>query len=356
MSEFLCRPTNDWKGVFELLEKKVTHSPKEKDSVFQLIIDAQINWENCIVQLEQIFEDQHLSGGLFQEKHLIEEGFLAERTIYPPIFGIALWLLLNNNQAQFDKLSFLRKYYYKIVDYHRFLYEFRDLEENGIICIRNNKETLFLDHQNSPKKCDADFLSQPPNNRINWIQDPFFNSLLVWSNECLIKLGRVLEEDLEEVMSWHECTIHTMDEILWQSEKNAYFPIDLNHNSTIEVNEITSLIPIAGEVPIQEQAELLFKNKLSRLFQNNIHTKSEKSTTVFGMNGSPVSLVELIVAYWFIYIGLEKYGLNSEAKKLRKKALMKINQTQMIHSNNTLFEKLDAKILMAQYHLLPSYN
>ncbi len=54
------------------------------------------------------------------------------------------------------------------------------------------------------------------------IQDPLFLMALTWSNESLIHLGHMLNFDVLDVIQWHELTIYSMNDKLWDDECGGY--------------------------------------------------------------------------------------------------------------------------------------
>ncbi len=223
----------------------------------------------------------------------------------PPVHGFVLWRLFllaaDKDRAQ----AFLAEMYPKVLALHRYLYTCRDPRDEGLVYIQHPWESGT---DNSPTwdavlaRLDPAGLDIPPYERQDLqnpkaalhrpsdldydryvylvdlfrrhryhdgaiyrespflVQDPLFNGILAWSNECLIHIGDLLGEDVLEPMLWHERTIYALNEKLWDEERGIYNAYDLRADQLIPVNTSSGLMPMAGGVPTQEQAESLLEH------------------------------------------------------------------------------------------------
>lgn len=288
----------------------------------------------------------------------------------PPVHGFVLWRLYELAKDKERALAFLAEMYPKVTALHRYLYEHRDPEGEGLVYVQHPWEAGT---DNTPTwdkalaRLDTSRLDIPPYQRQDLqnpeaskhrptdedydryvylvdlfrrndyddqkireqcpflIQDPLFNGLLAWSNECLIRIGHLLGEDVLETIQWNELTIYSMNEKLWDEERGIYNAYDLRAREIIPVNTSSGLLPLAGEVPTQEQAEQL----LHHLENGN-----------FGSEGGPHYLCPTyylgapdfdhqkywrgpvwINMNWLLYHGLLRYDMTDAAERLRRDTL-----------------------------------
>lgn len=159
-------------------------------------------------------------------------------------------------------------YYQQILSRHQYLYEHCDPQDNGL-----------------PHHPEA-----APN-----IPDITFLTALTWSNESLIKLGHQLDADVLEVIQWHELTIFSMNEQFWDESCGGYHQI----GAPKEANFMARFLPLAGEIPTQDQAECMLLKLESRLSTGDIR----------------------VFDAWMLYNGLLRYDFENVAAKLRRRIL-----------------------------------
>ncbi len=146
-----------------------------------------------------------------------------------PLQGVALYHWYQYAKDKKAAKAFAQSLYPSILDRHRQLYEKYDIEEEGL--------------PYTPEKN---------------LQDPFFLSLLVWSNENLIQIGHVLQEDVLDIIQWNELTIYSMNEKLWDTEQRTYLAYDRKTEDFVLPDFTQIFAPMLGEIPTQEQAEEMF--------------------------------------------------------------------------------------------------
>lgn len=149
-----------------------------------------------------------------------------------PALGVILYRINQRLSTSVTHLRQLYELYHFVVDYHRFLYTWYDNGNEGLIEV--------------PKQLKAGTFR---------VQDPLFNALLTWSNECLIKIGHQLDEDLSELLGWYELTIHSLNTKLWENSTGKYHYFLMEKNEKIKTPLHVGLSPLMGGIPIQEQSE-----------------------------------------------------------------------------------------------------
>ncbi len=229
-----------------------------------------------------------------------------------PVQGLLLGELWHRHRKNTGILApFFRKAFDCAVRQHRYLYAHRDPAQEGLLSIQYPGEDGFV---NVPGY-------RLESGRPIEIQDPFFNTCLTWSNKALIGIGRALREDVLEIIQWHELTIHSMNEKLWDEEEGWYRAFDLNLGSHITLETLAGALPLAAEIPNQEQAERI----LETLNTSAWRTGSEKyglypSCLPAGPDASAgQGGAAWLVLNWMLYRGLALYDFSEATAVLRQK-------------------------------------
>ena len=288
----------------------------------------------------------------------------------PPVHGFVLWRIYEIAGDKQRAKAFLREMYPKVMSLHRYFYQYRDPHEEGLVYIRHPWEGGT---DNSPiwdsvlKRMDISKLEIPPYERKDLqnpkaakhrptqedydryvylvdlfrrcdyddaaiyqqcpflIQDPLFNGVLAWSNECLIQIGGLLGEDVSEAVQWDELTKYSMNEKLWDEERGIYNAYDLRNEEIIPVHTSSGLMPLCGDVPTQEQAEKMLLTLESELFggkRDDIYLCPTYSLLAEDVDfkkywRGPV----WINMNWLLYHGLQRYDMEDMAARVRQHSL-----------------------------------
>lgn len=193
-------------------------------------------------------------------------------TIYP-LQGVALQLLYEHAKEEDKANVLLQNFYPKIVAMHRFWYDHNDPQEEGL---------PYTPHEK------------------NRIQDSIFLALLVWSNESLIHMGHLLEEDVLEIIQWNELSIYSINEKLWDEAQRGYQPFDLEKDHLIPSDFCQSFVPMVGEIPTQDRAERILPN-IKRW-----HKKAERLN---------------VLEAWLLWHGLLRYDFVEMAAQVKQRLL-----------------------------------
>ena len=199
-----------------------------------------LNEQKAFSELQDIFKNWYQN--VIRNKTKDPE-LLSKHQLLSPALGITLLQISQQAQISLAHLRQLYDVFHYIVDYHRFLYQWHDKSNEGLI--------TTLHHLHGKRVL---------------VQDPLFNSLVTWSNECLIKIGHMLDEDLSEILEWYELTIHSMNVKLWNATKGLY---EFQHQDTkakVETPIHIGLSPLLGGIPTQEQAEAMVSVRSAELF------------------------------------------------------------------------------------------
>ncbi|NUO00797.1 MAG: hypothetical protein HUU01_09285 [Saprospiraceae bacterium] len=204
---------------------------------------------------------------------------------FSPVYG---WILGHLHQTSKNKPAFLqeiRPLYSEIIGLHRVIYANFDLSGDGLIATEGPGSVGLTSH----------YLHAPP---LNGLEDPFFNAMLIWSNEHLIRIGGLLREDVQEIIEWNDLAIWSMNEKLWDENAGGYLPYDLNRESTTEEISINSFLPLAAGIPTQEQAEMMHETLVKKALSANAWTLN-----------------------WLLYKGLLRYEMRETAVDLKRETL-----------------------------------
>ena len=326
------------------------------DAAFSAIGYAHLNIDRAEQILRRIFSAQQSNGLLLEtnaERAPLSgpepSRFPSLRTEGPislPVYGFVLWRLYEIADDKGRAKSFLREMYPQVIQLHRYLYQFRDPLEEGLVSICYPSEMGF--GFAGPEIVEAEghaavdigakdrfarggaFYPQVAAEGFIGIQAPFFNGLLAWSNECLIRIGSLLGDDVSEAIQWDELTKYAMNEKLWDQARGLYQAYHLEAEQVIATTGLAGLIPLCGEVPIQEQAEQLLSMLESPVFGG-------KRTDTFLCPSHPLPASALqnpdyrscpvqIKYNWLLYHGLLRYDMQQMAERIRQHSLELLHQ------------------------------
>ncbi len=182
-----------------------------------------------------------------------------------PLEAVAMWHFYKHSKDKEQEKQFLYPLFLQVLEKHRYFYDHLDPLEEGLPA-------------------------------IGQIQDPLFLMALTWSNESLIHLGHMLGEDVLEVIQWHELTIYSMNEKLWDEDCGYFLSYDLAEEQFIQGNRLTRFAALAGEIPTQDQAECMLPKIERELFRGELS----------------------VWEGWLLYYGLRRYDFDDLAAKLRR--------------------------------------
>ncbi len=304
----------------------------------------------------------------------------------PPVFGFVLWRIYEIAEDKERAKWLLRELFPKVIALHRYLYENRDPLEEGLCYIQHPWESgtdnspswdkvlerIEIDKIEIPlyerqdlqnptaarhRPTDADYdryvhlvdifrknnyddaaiFEQSP----FLVQDPLFNAILSWSNECLIKIGEILEENVSEIIGWNELTTYSMNEKLWDEEFGIYNAWDLKANELIPLETSSGLIPLVAGIPTQDQAEKMFQLLKSQAFSGSSEAPAYLCPS-YSLLTDDIDYQKYwrgpvwINMNWMLYLGLKRYGFGKAAKQLKTESLELL-------SKNGFFEYFDPR-------------
>ncbi len=217
----------------------------------------------------------------------------------PPVHGFVLEELVKQNPENEEILAFAKSIFPKIVHSHRFLYQYRDRDKDGLVFIfhpwesgRDNsplwdesldrividpaklrsyqrKDNTISDPSERPTQAQYDrYVYLLELGRVNaydgpgiaaespfLVQDSLINAILIKSNQSLINLGTQLNIDTKEIEEWQQQSLKTYQEKLWNEDLACFTGYDLRSEKQIKHKEIGGISSLFAEIPNQEQAK-----------------------------------------------------------------------------------------------------
>ncbi len=291
----------------------------------------------------------------------------------PPVLGFVLEELLHIANDKEDALAFIKSVYKQVFLNHHYFYTSRDPKGEGLVYICHNweagtdntpvwdfvwdtfdvpnyklqrKDTTHIDASHRPTnreyqyyihlielfkewKYDDRMIAQ---NSPFLIQDPLFNSMLIASNNALIRMGELLgfHPQVEKLKGWNEMAKKNMNEKLFDSNLNAYVYYDLRNERSYHHISSSSFAPLFAGVPSSERAKSLVGHFQEGRFsgvknENFLCASFDPTSSLFNSKKywrGPI----WINLNWIIYRGLSQYGFTKEASLIKNDTLYLIEK------------------------------
>lgn len=292
-----------------------------------------------------------------------------------PVFGFFLERMDQIAEQNGQDISdFIQQILPKVFHFHQYLYQNRDPLNEGLPFVIHNWEstdnapiwdevweTMNVDKarevahlRKDLKKVDAsmrpthehykryiyliDLLKEKSydesslmNNYPFLIQENFFISLLIRSNEGLIKLAKKYGFSYPELYVWQEKSLKSFRDKFWDVEAEMYYPYDFNKKALIKKDILGALISLFAGIPNKEQANALV-NKIEKSFIPNeawflcpsYSAKAEDFDPKKYWRGPLWPNVN-----WLLYHGLKRYGFDTVAEKIKEQTIYLIEHVGM---------------------------
>ena len=275
----------------------------------------------------------------------------------PPVFGFVLEEILNQHPDNAEVIEFVKEIYPKLIQYHQFLYEYRDPESEGLFFIfhpwesgRDNSplwdESLERIHIAEGSISDyvrkdtdlADASERPTQEQYDryvyllelgkkykydgkeiaeespfLVQDCMMNAILIKSNESLISISEKLNLDSDYIKEKQKLSKQNFRAKFWNSELSFFVSYDLRAGVQMRHREIGGLIALYADVATIEQADQMAK------YLQDIHDKGYYLCPSFDID-SPFFDSKRYwrgpvwpQMNWMVYHGLRTYGYNDLA-------------------------------------------
>ncbi len=284
--------------------------------------------------------------------------------VLPPVYATAV-LRVHRNAGDGAE-DFLRYAFPKLKAWHEYLYRERDPEDEGLVYIRHPWESgmdnapvwdaimqrMQLRPDEIPTYQRADTHSVSSQDRPTsasydrfaylvkffaarcydeaeirrdcpfLVQDVLFNTLLCKSGKDLAEVARIVGEDPKPFEENAGRTADAINDKLWDEEHGIYLDYDLVSDLPIHVYFTPNFSPLFAGVPDEARAK-----RMVEAMENAGYGLSDESLTpiptydVHGFGFSPVQYWRgpvWINVNWFLMHGLEDYGYEEHADRLRR--------------------------------------
>lgn len=286
----------------------------------------------------------------------------------PPVMGFVLEALYQISEQDPKFLPFLEEVYDAVFLNHHYFYTHRDPAQEGLVYICHNweagtdntpvwdfiwetfevpdynldrRDTKLVDASHRPTNKEYQYYIHLIELFKQWkyddaliaqkspflVQDPLFNSMLIASNQSLIRLGELLgrTDKVSQLRAWNERAVTAMNSKLYDSQQKGYVYYDLRNERKLAFLSSSSFTPLFANIPSAERANDMMthfrggafsgtnhENYLCASFDpSSVHFNSEKYWR------GPI----WINLNWLIYRGLLAYGFQDEADQIKRDTL-----------------------------------
>ena len=412
-SDFLAKAQgileNNWKDGFTVPTNKLYPFQWNWDSGFVSMGMGHFNLEYAMNELASLFAGQWRNGMI---PHIIFHSE-TETTYFPnfdfwnaevnagapqkpktsgitqpPVHGFILEQLLRQHPDNQQLKAFAKVLYPRIVDSHRFFYQYRDPHQEGLVFIfhpwesgRDNSplwdesmDRIVIDYDKLPKYTRRDTSLADPSERPTkdqydryvyllelgkqhqydgkgiseespfLVQDSLINAILIESNQSLIRVGKQLGLDTAELVEWQQQSKKAYQEKLWNEDLGCFTCYDLRGEKQIEHKEIGGLFPLFAKIPNQAQAQRI-NDYLMDLHRRDFYVcpSFDVDSPLFDSKRywrGPV----WPQMNWMIYHGLKAYGFDDTAAIVKNDLLElveKLGFWEYFESQKTVVKNLN---------------
>jgi hypothetical protein len=279
----------------------------------------------------------------------------------PAVHGFVVEHLIKRFPHNEKVISFAKELFPKIVNYHRFLYTYRDPHKEGLMFIfhpwesgRDNSplwdesmNRIEIDHATLPEYTRrdtsiADASERPTSDQYDryvyllqlgktnqydgraiaeespfLIQDSMMNAILIKSNAALIKIGKRFGFDIGEVEEWQQQSLATFKKKMWNESLGFFTCYDLKAEKQIALKEIGGLSPIYAGIPTTSQA-----NRLNEYLQS-LHNRGYYLCPSFDVDHPLFDSKRYWRGpvwpqmNWMLYHGFNEYGFRETAEIIK---------------------------------------
>jgi hypothetical protein len=285
--------------------------------------------------------------------------------VQPPVHATAALSVYRHARDDSGARAFLERAFPKLVAWHDYLYRERDPEGEGLVYIRHPWESgmdnspmwdaimerLQLAPEQVPryKRADTHFVAAEDRpldaayDRFAYlvklfadrnydedeireecpflVQDVLFNALLCQAERDLAEIARVLGEGPSPFERRAEKTARTMNEKLWDEDHGTYLDFDLVSNRPIHAYVAPNFVPLYAGIPDEGRSHRMVEG----LESPNFGLKDKGIVPVpsydrYGFAFFPTRYWRgpvWINIDWFLMRGLERYGYEEQAERLR---------------------------------------
>ena len=362
-----------WDSGFIAIGLAYFDMPKAKEEISTLL-DAQ--WENGFIP-HIVFHnesDSYFPGPDYHSSNLHPEAskkYKSTGMTQPPVLGFVLQELYRISKDKKDILQFIKTVIDKVYDNHNYFYKNRDPQDEGLVYIYHNwesgtdnsplwddifktmnspeytferRDTTHVDASQRPSKREYDhylhIIEIAKEHNYNdqkiaelspfLVQDPLFNAMLIKSNQSLIELYKLIENNEEKVnqlKNWQTKSIETFNKKLFDEELGAYIHYDLRHEKPLKYISSSSFAPLYANIPSKERAKVLVKTMMQKFGNDNQYLCASFDPTSELYNPKKYWRGPVwINLNWLLYKGLKQYGFNDISQRIKNDSITLIEK------------------------------
>jgi hypothetical protein len=355
----------------------IHYDQSRAEEELRALFDAQ--WSNGLVphivfnpQADRYFPNPQMWGTVGDPR--VPAGQLTSGIVQPPVHATAAMHLFRYAPDRERARVFLAELFPRLRDWHAYLFRERDQHGEGLVYIRHPWEsgmdnsplwdaslrriepkpgevpayqrvdTTIVDAADRPTNADYDrymylvklFADRDYDEaRIApdcpyLIQDVLFNTLLCQANQDLAEIARVLGEDSAPFEAWAERTRQAINAKLWDQEHAIYVDFDLATGTPIPAHVAAGFAPLYAGIPSPARAQHMYAYLNSPAFcRLDEETYPVPSNSRLAPDFSPMRYWRgpvWINVDWLLYQGLERYGFDAYAARVREAIVELVQQ------------------------------
>ena len=350
----------------------------------ETLLDAQ--WDNGLIPhiIFHTDSDTYFPGPDFHQSNLHPKSSKKYRStgmVQPPVIGFILEEILRITDHDKDVLEFIRAHIDKVYKNHEYFYNYRDINDEGLVYIYHNWESGT---DNSPIWDDiwatmdppkynftrrdtshVDAAQRPSNREYDYylhiidiakkhhysdkkiaelspflIIDPLFNTMLIKSNKALINLYKLLgnaKDKIQKLEHWIAKSEASFNKKLYDDDLKGYVHYDLRKDEKIKMLSSSSFTPVYANLPTKERMAEMTKTLEEKFGQGDKFLCASFDPTHHRYDPKrywrgPV----WINVNWMLYYGFKNYGYTALADRIKKDSI------QLIHDYG-FYEYFDAR-------------
>ncbi|ADY28536.1 trehalase [Cellulophaga sp. RHA_52] len=284
----------------------------------------------------------------------------------PPVTGFVLEEMYRIAKDKEDMFGYIKSQIDKVYDNHKYFYENRDVNDEGLVFIYHNwesgtdnspiwddiwetmnppeytferRDTTHVDASQRPSKREYDhylyIIEIAKENNYNdakiaelspfLVIDPLFNAMLIKSNQALINLYTLIgdnDDKIAQLVKWQVKSIKGFNKKLWDKELGAYVHYDLRKNKPISFVTSSSFSPLYANIPSKERADILVNTMMTKFGGEDKYLcasfdpESDRFDPKKYWRG-PV----WINMNWILFNGLKNYEYNNIAERVKEDSI-----------------------------------
>lgn len=311
------------------------------------------DWKHASYCFERALDGQLEHGGIpmrFQGVSSYDSLLLLERPYFAPI----LWRLFEAAPDVDLGEELLRRFFPKVLQHQMYWYRYRDVQDEGLVSIIHPWEAPLPEMDiwesgeygyltemtalegvliNAAHRIDGSStraqgdLSGDLMDSSFLVQDPYLNALISLSNTFLLQIGQFLHCDVQELMEFHELTVFSANDKLWNAEYGIYCSYDQQEQRQVLSGSLSGWMPLISPIPDQSNAEAMRLSFEANFLHENYYLSASNSLYGNRTDFNALSKGALhLWDNWLLYQGLLRFDFDDLAKQVRADSLKLIGE------------------------------